>query len=556
MQDVTLQIFQTALAIIGIIVGAFVVILAPIWGYFWNRNRKLEAYYKVMWRKSSKLKPKDLLDHRAEKKYGFNDYYHLRQEDKLIEKKLADNEHILVIGDPLAGKSRAIYEVLSRSKRKYDISIPRLVNIPNPVDIHIPLRFTIWRKRVVVVDDIHKYASKDNFFYLLLRLRDKGVIILATCRSKSEYEGFCKKLEQERLRFPSDINISHLTRETAEAVARDVHLPIPRRFDGNIGFIFVPLEEMRERFQQASAAEKGILRYLKRLHAAGIYREKEVFSIARLRHASQHIKEVREELHQWPDLLEKLKNNRFFEKDNDEISIEETYLEQVIEDDFLPLDNLRNMLEIFSDDPDAAFDIGNEAYNRGLIDLKKAAFMNVAIDAYNKTLAVWTLVNNPKKYAMTQNNLGNAYRTLGEVENKSANCKLAIAAYREALKVYTLDRFPMQYAGTQNNLGNAYRTLGEVENKSANCKLAIAAYQEALKVYTLERFPMDYGMTQNNLGAAYQTLAEAENKVDNCQKAKRAYEEALKIYTEDLPEPHGVLMRNLERLHRFCEDVF
>jgi len=49
------------------------------------------------------------------------------------------------------------------------------------------------------------------------------------------------------------------------------------------------------------------------------------------------------------------------------------------------------------------------------------------------------------------------------VENKAENCKKAIKAFEEALKVYTPERFPMDYAMTQNNLGNAYRTLAEVE---------------------------------------------------------------------------------------------
>jgi tetratricopeptide (TPR) repeat protein len=62
--------------------------------------------------------------------------------------------------------------------------------------------------------------------------------------------------------------------------------------------------------------------------------------------------------------------------------------------------------------------------------------------------------------------------------------KISIKAYEEALKVTTLDRFPMQYATTQNNLGNAYSTLAEVEAKAENCKKAIEAYEEALKVTT------------------------------------------------------------------------
>jgi len=49
------------------------------------------------------------------------------------------------------------------------------------------------------------------------------------------------------------------------------------------------------------------------------------------------------------------------------------------------------------------------------------------------------------------------------------------------------DAFPMQYAMTQNNLGNAYRTLAEVEEKAKNCRAAIDAYEEALKISFLHK---------------------------------------------------------------------
>ncbi|MEK7354520.1 MAG: tetratricopeptide repeat protein, partial [Chloroflexota bacterium] len=89
--------------------------------------------------------------------------------------------------------------------------------------------------------------------------------------------------------------------------------------------------------------------------------------------------------------------------------------------------------------------------------------------------------------------------TLAEVENKAENCKKAISAYEAALTIYTLKGFPMQYAMTQNNLGAAYRTLAEVENKAENCKLARVAYDEALKIYTEEKFPEIYPRVAGNL---------------------------------------------------------
>jgi hypothetical protein len=41
--------------------------------------------------------------------------------------------------------------------------------------------------------------------------------------------------------------------------------------------------------------------------------------------------------------------------------------------------------------------------------------------------------------------------------NRALNLELAIAAYEAALAVYTREAFPEKWAMTQNNLGNAYQ---------------------------------------------------------------------------------------------------
>jgi tetratricopeptide (TPR) repeat protein len=467
--------------------------------------------------------------------------------------------NVLIIGNPLAGKTRAMYELLKHSKRKYDVTILKRPDTFTSLDFHIPLRFTFWRKRVLVLDDVDKFAGIQGFTYLLNEYFKHNVIILATCRSGIEYEKLCASIEREMALFGDPIELSKVTRDTAEDVAQQVGKDVPETFDGNIGSIFVPIDTMKQRFKEATSEEKGILRSLKRLHAAGIYRGKDVFSIDRLKKVSELVKGVKGQPHEWDEWLEKLKSNGFFEKDKDEVRIEETYLEQVIEDDFSPLVNLRQMLDIFSNDPDAAFDIGNEASNRGLVDIQKAAFMKVAIDAYGKTLTVWTFDNNPEQYAMTQNNLGIAYGKLAEVEETAENCRAAITAFQEALSVRTVDRFPIQYANTQNNLGNAYAMLPEEQDKAANCRLAISAYREALKVRTLFRFPMDYALTQNNLGAAYQALAEVEegeNKADSCKRAMTAFQEVLKVYNPDVfAKEYAMTQNNFGNAYKTLADA-
>ena len=60
---------------------------------------------------------------------------------------------------------------------------------------------------------------------------------------------------------------------------------------------------------------------------------------------------------------------------------------------------------------------------------------------------------------MTQYNLGNAYSTLAEVENKAENCKKAITAYNESLRVYIKYKLLYQCKMIQNNLEIAERML-------------------------------------------------------------------------------------------------
>jgi hypothetical protein len=57
----------------------------------------------------------------------------------------------------------------------------------------------------------------------------------------------------------------------------------------------------------------------------------------------------------------------------------------------------------------------------------------------------------------------------------------------------------MDYAMTQNNIGNAYSTLAEAEEKAQNCKKATEAYQNALKIFTEESYPLYSETISNNI---------------------------------------------------------
>ncbi len=185
--------------------------------------------------------------------------------------------------------------------------------------------------------------------------------------------------------------------------------------------------------------------------------------------------------------------------------------------------------------------LGNAYSNR--IKGERADNLELAIAALNQSLEVYTCEAFPEDWAMTQNNLGLAYgnRIRGE---RADNLELAIAAFDLSLEVYTREAFPERWAGTQNNLGTAYgnRIRGE---RADNLELAIAACNLSLEVLTRDSFPEDWAKIQNNLGAAYTKRIRGE-KADNLELAIAAYKLSLEVRTsEAFPKDWAGTQNNL-----------
>ncbi|VXD24403.1 conserved hypothetical protein [Planktothrix serta PCC 8927] len=159
---------------------------------------------------------------------------------------------------------------------------------------------------------------------------------------------------------------------------------------------------------------------------------------------------------------------------------------------------------------------------------EKADNIERAIETYQAALEIRTREAFPKDWATTQNNLAGAYwsRIKGE---KADNIERAIETHQAGLEITTREAFPKQWADTQNNLANAYlsRIKGE---KADNIESAIAFYQAALEITTRAAFPKDWAATQNNLALAYSNRIKGE-KADNIKKAIAAYKAALEIRT-------------------------
>jgi len=76
-----------------------------------------------------------------------------------------------------------------------------------------------------------------------------------------------------------------------------------------------------------------------------------------------------------------------------------------------------------------------------------------------------------------------------------------IEAYKTIAKVFGKDAFPTLWAMTQNNLGIAYKARVQ-GNRAENLEAAIKAYEAALTVFTREASPQDWARTQGYLALA------------------------------------------------------
>jgi tetratricopeptide (TPR) repeat protein len=111
----------------------------------------------------------------------------------------------------------------------------------------------------------------------------------------------------------------------------------------------------------------------------------------------------------------------------------------------------------------------------------------LAIERYRHLAELWPRNAFPLDWAMTQMNLGNALRTLGERESGTARLEEAVAAYREALQENTRARVPLEWAKTQGSIGTALARLGSRESGTARLEEAVAAFREALQEFTRAR---------------------------------------------------------------------
>lgn len=209
------------------------------------------------------------------------------------------------------------------------------------------------------------------------------------------------------------------------------------------------------------------------------------------------------------------------------------------------LDEAASLVERF--DLPAAWELrilqGTDLYSQGDQFGDNQALLD-AIGIYRRALTIMPREQAPRSWAMTQFNLGNALRCLGEREVGTERLEEALLAYRAVLTERA--ELSQEFTTLQIGLGNALYRLGQRQEGSSRLEEAVDVYREALNRLSPEREPHDWAVTQANLGNALSALGERNEGTAYFEEAVGAYREALKKMTrESAPRAWAMTQNNL-----------
>ncbi len=177
-------------------------------------------------------------------------FYYERDKDKDIFGHLSGGTNVLVAGNSLAGKTRAVFEAVRKLTDK------KILIVKTKHDFS---QLEYDGETIVFFDDIDEFLAKkekDELKNFLEELIEKNIQIVATCRNGNEYRDFSNAFKQ---RFIDDnfhaVEFSRLDGSDKTKFESYAKQQIPgirldeKSFDKNIGSFFMDLSIMKERYR-------------------------------------------------------------------------------------------------------------------------------------------------------------------------------------------------------------------------------------------------------------------------------------------------------------------
>lgn len=231
-----------------------------------KKQEKEEKYYKFL-KPSSSLLPGDILGPGL-RSTATMDFYWQRKIDREIKEVLESGHSLLVLGNSLAGKTRAVYEALKNIENATILMPPD--RFFQEEDIQLPEKGE--GPLIAVFDDIDQLLnrySKIKLEAFLFKLIESGATIAATCRRGNEYRFFDSMIShkiREQLKIVTikrmndyQVKAFHEFCQKISKKGKPIELDT-EAFDGNIGSYFMDLTQMGQRFRDMDkiVKEKGL----------------------------------------------------------------------------------------------------------------------------------------------------------------------------------------------------------------------------------------------------------------------------------------------------------
>ncbi|MDP3464097.1 MAG: hypothetical protein Q8S18_15005 [Bacteroidales bacterium] len=176
-----------------------------------------------------------------------------------IKTKIIDDDLIFIIGNPLAGKTRIVYDTLSNLKKGYIVK-PKLDK--SIKEYRLPRR----KDLVVFFDELDDYCrtnveAMNKVLYYLIKNKIKCI---ATCRTGPEFNQLKKTLNAHTFSelHSAQITIPRFDKNESSVksflISNASQIKNIDSFDGNMGALILPLDDMRERFASLVEQDKQL----------------------------------------------------------------------------------------------------------------------------------------------------------------------------------------------------------------------------------------------------------------------------------------------------------
>ncbi|HAS42701.1 MAG TPA: hypothetical protein DCS93_19630 [Microscillaceae bacterium] len=210
-----------------------------------------------------KIAPVHIMDTR--KKFH-QDFYYQRPFDEHIFELAMDDKNLLLIGNSLAGKTRAIYELIKKlaiTRPQTQILFPLNVSVKKNQPLSIP-KIT-GHRHIAFIEDIDDYYKsnnerRQNYDFVIKELVRNDVQMFATCRTGPEYQSYKKEAHSKVKELFEVVKVDKINQADLNQFQERLDLDIerPRKFDGNIGSLFMKIQKMKDRYETLAHHAKNV----------------------------------------------------------------------------------------------------------------------------------------------------------------------------------------------------------------------------------------------------------------------------------------------------------